>query len=271
MGVLNVTPDSFSDGGTYRDASAAIDHGRRMVEEGASIIDVGGESTRPGSRSIPEAEEILRVVPVIEALSSALPGTVISVDTSKPGVMRAALHAGARMINDIRALAAPGAMELLASDSRAPAVCLMHMQGEPQTMQIRPHYEEVVGEVRAFLSARVAACVAAGIEKERLVIDPGFGFGKTLQHNLELLRRLGELASDGIPVLAGLSRKSMIKALLEDRDHTGENLAAERMPASLALAVLAVLSGARIIRAHDVRETCDAIRIASAVQSRAAA
>jgi len=271
MGVLNVTPDSFSDGGLYRDPSAAVTQGRRMAEDGAALIDVGGESTRPGAASVPESEELERVVPVVEALARSLPGTVISVDTSKPAVMCAALEAGARMINDIRALTRPGALQELAANARAPAICLMHTQGEPPTMQLRPQYGDVVTEVRAFLAARVQACLAAGIKKERLVIDPGFGFGKTLQHNLELLRRLGELASDGIPVLAGLSRKSMIKALLEDRKPSGMDLAAERLPASLALAVLAVLSGARIIRAHDVRETCDAIRIASAVQSRAAA
>lgn len=263
MGVLNVTPDSFSDGGRFRDAGAAIAHGRRMIDEGAALIDVGGESARPGAADVPVAEELARVVPVIAALARAAPATVISVDTSKPEVMAAALDAGATMINDIRALGMPGALALVAGDARAPAVCLMHMQGEPRTMQTHPRYSDVVGEVRDFLRVRVNACVAAGIKKERLVVDPGFGFGKTLQHNLDLLRRLGELAPEDVPLLAGLSRKSMIKALgVEETD---------RLPASLALAVLAVVAGARIVRAHDVRATRDAVRVAGAVYSRAAA
>ena len=266
MGILNVTPDSFSDGGRFAEPDAAIEHGLRMAAEGAALIDVGGESTRPGSAAISEAAELERILPVIEGLARQS-AAVISVDTSKPAVMREALSAGATMINDVRALREPGALELLAQHSQC-AVCLMHMQGDPRTMQAHPVYRDVVAEVGAFLASRVETCVAAGIKKERLVIDPGFGFGKTLAHNLELLRRLGELASTGVPVLAGLSRKSMIKSLLGDR--LGE-LSADRLPASLALAVLAVMSGARLIRAHDVKETSDAIRIASAVSSRVAA
>jgi dihydropteroate synthase len=280
MGILNVTPDSFSDGGQFVARGAAVAQGLRMVAEGAAIIDVGGESTRPGAVDVPEAEELARILPVIEELARQT-SAVICVDTSKPGVMREVLAAGATMINDVRALQAPGALEVVAARVNADgtaagtgcAVCLMHMQGEPRSMQRNPVYSDVVGEVGDFLASRLEACLAAGIKKERLVIDPGFGFGKTPQHNLELLRRLGELAATSaavageVPVLVGLSRKSMIKGLLGDR--LGDQ-PSDRLPASLALAVLAVIYGARIIRAHDVKATCDAIRIVSAVDSRVA-
>ena len=254
MGVLNVTPDSFSDGGSYASVAAALAHGRRLAEEGAAIVDVGGESTRPGAAPVSEDEELARVIPVIEALAPAL-AVPVSVDTRKPGVMRRALAAGASMVNDVAALAVPGAMEAVAASGAA--ACLVHMQGEPETMQADPRYADVVTEVRAFLRARVAACVAAGIPRECLVIDPGFGFGKTLEHNLALLAGLPSLAADGLPILAGLSRKRMIAAL------TGRN-GGDRQAGSLAAAVLAVLRGARIIRAHDVRATVDALAVVAA-------
>src|SRR5258708_21201575 len=206
MGVLNVTPDSFSDGGRFLSPEAAVEQGVRLAGEGAALIDVGGESTRPGAEPVSVEEELRRVVPVIERLR-ALTGAIISVDTSKPEVMRAASSAGAGLINDVTALRSPHA--LAAAAASGCAVCLMHMQGEPRTMQLAPRYTDVVGEVRAFLAARVAACLGAGLAAERLVVDPGFGFGKTLEHNLTLLRRLPELAVEGRPVLVGLSRKSM--------------------------------------------------------------
>ena len=255
MGILNVTPDSFSDGGVFLAPESALARARRMLDEGAAIIDVGGESTRPGARAVSAREELDRVITVIEAIARALP-VPVSVDTSKPEVMRAAVAAGAGLINDVTALRAPGALETVAA-LKVP-VCLMHMQGEPRTMQENPHYADVVHDVRAFLEARIAACVAAGIPRERILVDPGFGFGKTLEHNLELLRRLGEFAGLGAPVLAGLSRKSMIgKALglpVEQRLH-----------ASVALALLAVQNGARIVRVHDVGPTVEALRMYAAV------
>jgi dihydropteroate synthase len=249
MGVLNVTPDSFSDGGKFADARSAIAHARRMHAEGAAIIDVGGESTRPGAPPVGESEEIDRVMPVIEALRGECS---ISIDTMKPAVMRAACAAGAEMINDVMALRAPGAIEA-ARDTGA-AVCLMHMQGEPRTMQQDPRYDDVVREVRDFLVRRADACVAAGIAGDKIVLDPGFGFGKTLEHNLTLLAQIDQLAA-GFPIAVGLSRKSMFKTLL------GRELA-DRLPASLAAATIAVLKGAAIVRAHDVASTCDAIRVA---------
>jgi dihydropteroate synthase len=254
MGILNVTPDSFSDGGRYFELPEALDRAARMVEEGAAIIDVGGESTRPGAAPVALDEELRRVIPVVERLAGALP-VPVSIDTHKPAVMRAALAAGATMVNDVRALGEPGAIEAVAASDAA--VCLMHMQGEPSTMQAAPHYADVLGEVRGFLRERVARCVAAGIARTRLVLDPGFGFGKSLEHNLELLRRLGEIAADGIPVLAGLSRKGLIGAL------TGR-AGGDRLAGSLVLASLAVRSGARIVRAHDVGPTVDALRVAIA-------
>jgi len=256
MGVLNVTPDSFSDGGRFLETTAAVEQGVRLAGEGAAILDIGGESTRPGAAVVTEEEELHRVLPVIEQLR-ARTSAVISIDTSKPRVMRAAAAAGAGIINDVRALREPGALEAaVATDC---AVCLMHMQGEPRTMQQAPHYVDVVGEVNAFLMERVDRARAAGVGGDRLVIDPGFGFGKTLEHNLQLLRRLAELAAHGVPLLAGLSRKSMIGRL------TGRP-EGERIYGSIALALIAVQKGARIIRAHDVAATLDALRTLNAVQ-----
>lgn len=256
MGIVNVTPDSFSDGGRFLPIEAAVAQGLRLLEEGAAIIDIGGESTRPGATPVPVEEELRRVVPVIERLSQAAPSAVISVDTSKPEVIRAAVAAGAGLVNDVRALSEPGALEaVVATDC---AVCLMHMQGDPQTMQRSPGYVDVVKEVKAYLQAGVQRCLAAGISADRIVIDPGFCFGKTLAHNLELLRRLGELTCDGPPLLVGLSRKSIVGTL------TGR-ATADRVHGSVALAVLAAQAGALIIRAHDVAATVDALKIVSAV------
>ena len=256
MGVLNVTPDSFSDGGRFVSVAAAVEQGVRMAAEGAALIDVGGESTRPGAAAVGTAEELRRVIPVIERLRAAT-AVIISVDTSKAEVMRAASAAGAGLINDVRALREPGALD--AAVASGCAVCLVHMKGEPRTMQVAPSYADVVAEVRAFLAARVAASLAAGLLTERLAVDPGFGFGKTLEHNLTLLRRLGELAADGLAVLVGLSRKSMLGTL------TGRP-AGERVYGSVALAVIAALAGARIVRAHDVAATVEALKVAAAVQ-----
>lgn len=257
MGVLNVTPDSFSDGGRFVRLDAAVERGMQMAQEGAAIIDVGGESTRPGAQSVGLDEELRRVIPVIARLR-ARTQAVISVDTSKPEVMHAAAAAGAAMINDVRALREPGALE--AAETTGCAVCLMHMLGEPRTMQDSPSYQDVVAEVRLFLAGRIAACLAAGLPAERIVLDPGFGFGKTRAHNLELLRHLGELAVDGLPVLAGLSRKSLVGTL------TGRP-PQERVHGSVALAVIAALNGARILRVHDVAATVDALKVVAALQS----
>jgi len=256
MGVLNVTPDSFSDGGELASPEAALRQARRMADAGASILDVGGESTRPGAAEVGTAEELDRVVPVVEALVAELE-LPVSVDTSKPEVMREAIAAGAAMVNDVRALRAPGALSAVATSHAA--VCLMHMQGEPRSMQADPRYDDIVAEVHAFLSGRVEACETAGIGRDRIVVDPGFGFGKTLEHNLALLAGLREFAQDGLPVLAGLSRKSMIGTL------TGRPVR-ERLAGSLALAALAVANGASIIRAHDVAETVDAVKVAAAAR-----
>ena len=254
MGVLNVTPDSFSDGGDVFDAGRAIDRALSMEAEGADIIDIGGESTRPGSAPVDEAEELRRVMPVIERLAGRLP-IPVSIDTRKPGVMRRAVEAGASLVNDVGALRAPEAIEAVAG-SRA-AVCLMHLQGEPGTMQDAPQYADVVAEVRDFLRRRVAACEAAGIGRARIAVDPGFGFGKTLEHNLALLAGLPVIAADGLPLVVGLSRKRMIGALTGRSD-------GERLAGSLAAAVVAAQNGARIVRAHDVRETVDALRVVAA-------
>jgi len=256
MGVLNVTPDSFSDGGKFVRLNDAVEQGVRMAEAGAAVIDIGGESTRPGADTVGLDEELRRVIPVIERLSSRTQA-ILSVDTSKPDVMHAAAAAGAAMINDVRALREPGALE--AASASGCAVCLMHMLGEPRTMQNAPSYRDVVSEIREFLEQRVEACVAAGIATERIVLDPGFGFGKNMAHNLELLRRLRELSMKGLPILAGLSRKSMIGII------TGRS-ADERVYGSVALAVIAALNGARILRVHDVAATVDALNIVSAVQ-----
>jgi len=256
MGVVNVTPDSFSDGGQFLDVESAVAQGLRLVEEGAAILDVGGESTRPGAAPVSVAEELRRVVPVVERLRHAAPTAIISVDTSKPEVIREVIAAGAGLINDVRALTEPGALAVTAASGCA--VCLMHMQGDPRTMQQEPSYVDVVKEVKAFLVQRVQSCRAAGIAANRMVIDPGFGFGKTLGHNLELLRRLRELTTGELPVLVGLSRKSIAGTL------TGRR-AGERVYGSIALAVVAAMNGARIIRAHDVAATVDALKVVAAV------
>lgn len=257
MGVLNVTPDSFSDGGRFVTRDAALTQARRMVEEGAGIIDVGGESTRPGAAPVSEAEELERVVPVVDAIAREL-DVIISLDTSTPAVMREGAAAGAGLINDVRSLRRPGALEAAAATGLA--VCLMHMNGEPGVMQQNPSYpdDDVVADVQRFLRERIDACLAAGMARDRLLIDPGFGFGKTLAHNLRLLRDMAVLAEFELPLLAGLSRKSMIgQALGRAVD--------QRLPAGLALHVMALERGAHIIRAHDVGETVDALNMAWAV------
>ena len=254
MGIVNVTPDSFSDGGRFLDPGRAIEQANRLVEEGADILDIGGESTRPGADPVPVEEELARVLPVLRAVRDLpLP---VSVDTLKPEVMRVVLAEGASMINDVSALRAPGALDAV-QGSRC-GLCLMHMQGEPRTMQAAPHYGNVVAEVRAFLAQRIAACEAAGIARERLVIDPGFGFGKSGRHNLTLLRGLQALRELGVPVLAGLSRKSTLGTI------TGRG-SEDRLAASLAAALLAVERGASIVRVHDVAATRDVLLILRAV------
>ena len=255
MGILNVTPDSFSDGGQDADAAAAAERGRTMVRDGAAILDVGGESTRPGAAPVNADDEIARVVPVIEALRRIV-GVPVSIDTSKPEVMAAAVTAGASMINDVNALRAPGALEVAAG--LGVPICLMHRQGEPRTMQAAPTYEDVVADVSQFLAGRVAACENAGIPRSNLVIDPGFGFGKTVAHNLSLMRHLRRFCEAGLPLLVGVSRKSMIGSLL-DRPVD------ERLAGSLSLACLAAAAGANILRVHDVRPTVDALAMMAAV------
>lgn len=255
MGILNVTPDSFSDGGKFVSVDAAIRQAQMMVDEGVAIIDIGGESTRPGASPVSVQEELDRVIPVIEALRK-LP-VPLSIDTSKPQVMKDAVSAGASMINDVNALRAEGAIDIVAT-LNVP-VCLMHMQGGPRTMQQTPLYNDVVKEVKDFLSDRVDACTNAGIPKERLVIDPGFGFGKTPEHNFTIVKHLDVLTDLGCPVLVGVSLKSTIGALLDDAP------VEERLYASVALAAIAVLHGASIIRAHDVKPTIDAVRAGQAV------
>jgi dihydropteroate synthase len=256
MGVLNVTPESFADGGRHADAGAAIARALELAAEGAAIIDIGGESTRPGAEPVPLDEELRRVIPVVRGLVRES-RVLVSVDTSQPEVVRQAVDAGARLINDVRALQLPGALEAVAASGAA--VCLMHMQGDPRTMQRNPEYADVVTDVKAMLAARVQACTAAGIGRERLCLDPGFGFGKQLAHNLELLRRLPEVAGLGLPLLVGLSRKSMLQAL------TGRGVG-DRLAGSVALAAIAVMQGAHIVRAHDVAATLDAVRVAAAVR-----
>jgi dihydropteroate synthase len=250
MGVLNVTPDSFSDAGKFLARDAAVAHARRLAADGADIVDIGGESTRPGAAPVSEDEELNRVLPVLEALRDLQ--VPVSVDTRRPRVMREALAAGASMINDVQALGSPGAREAVAASGCA--VCLMHMKGEPRTMQQEPRYEDVVSEVKGFLGERILQATGAGISRERIVVDPGFGFGKTPAHNLELLRRLQEFSDLGVPLLAGWSRKSTLGAI------TGR-AAGERLAASLAAALLALLGGATILRVHDVKETKDVIAV----------
>lgn len=255
MGILNTTPDSFSDGGRFQQLDAALSHIERMIDEGATLIDVGGESTRPGAAAVSVDQELQRVVPVVEAIKARF-DVIVSVDTSTPAVMRESAAVGAGLINDVRALQRPGALQA-AADSGLP-VCLMHMRGEPQTMQDAPHYESILDEVGRFLTGRVEACESVGIGRERLLLDPGFGFGKTLEHNLQLFARMQLLQPQGLPLLVGVSRKSMIGQLL-DRPVD------QRLAGGLALATLAVVRGARIIRVHDVAATADAVRMTEAV------
>ena len=258
MGVLNVTTDSFSDGGQYIQPQHAVERAMQMVDEGAAIIDIGGESTRPGAEAVHTEDELNRVIPVIEALAGAKIPVPISIDTSKPEVMREAVKAGAGMINDVRALLEPGALDVV-KQTGVP-VCLMHMKGDPRTMQSDPQYEDVVHDIKGFLEQRVRACLDAGISRNKLIVDPGFGFGKTLEQNLALLKHLDEFLSLKLPVLVGISRKSMIGNLL------GTDVG-ERKQGSVAAAVIAAWQGAKIIRAHDVRETVDALKICEAVQA----
>jgi dihydropteroate synthase len=256
MGILNVTPDSFSDGGSFTDTDKAIARALLMVEQGADLIDIGGESTRPGATPVSAQQELDRVMPVIQALSSRV-SVPISIDTSKPEVMRAAVAAGAGMINDVRALSVDGALEAAAALSVP--VCLMHMQGEPAQMQIAPHYEDVIAEVKRFLADRVFAAQMAGIDKKRLLIDPGFGFGKSYEHNLALLARLRDFAALEQPLLVGVSRKRMIATM------TGRESAGDRLTGSVAAALIAAQSGAAIVRVHDVPETRDALAVLNAL------
>jgi dihydropteroate synthase len=252
MGVVNVTPDSFSDGGQFLDPKAAIAHARQLIEEGADILDIGGESSRPGAQAVAEQDELARVLPVLKALKDV----PVSIDTRRPAVMRAVLAEGASMINDIEALEGPGALDAVADTDCA--ICLMHKKGAPSDMQKDPRYEDVVVEVRDFLFQRISACEIAGIERDRITVDPGFGFGKTVDHNLSLLKRLPEIAALGVPVVAGWSRKSTLGTI------TGRPVT-ERLAASLAAALLAVQHGATILRVHDVRETRDALAVMQAM------
>ena len=256
MGIVNLTPDSFSGDGVADDSEAAIAHAEAQRAAGADILDLGAESSRPGAASVPAAVEIERLLPVLHAVRDW--GVPISVDTTKAAVMRAALDAGAVLVNDIAALQEPGALQAVAASDAG--ICLMHMRGEPRTMQVDPHYADVVAEVHDFLAARVAACAAAGIDRERLLIDPGFGFGKTVPHNYTLLRELRRFQDIGVPLLAGLSRKSMLGAV------TGRPNGAARAPASVAAAVLAAERGAKVIRVHDVAATKDALAVLTAME-----
>lgn len=260
MGILNITPDSFSDGGRYTRLDAALRHAEQMLRDGAAIIDVGAESTRPGARAIGVAEELDRLLPVVEAIAGRL-DVIISIDTSTPEAITAAAAAGAGLINDVRALRRPGALAAAAATDLP--ICLMHMQGEPTDMQQAPRYRQVVDDVCAFLSERVRACEASGISRNRLIGDPGFGFGKSLQHNLQLLRHFDELQVLGLPLLVGVSRKSMLGQVL---DGAAVN---ERQSAGLAAMLLAVERGARIVRSHDVRPTADALALWSAQERQA--
>ena len=252
MGVLNVTPDSFSDGGKFFDSDLAIDQAKSMVENGAGIIDIGGESTRPGASAVSLNDELERVIPVIEALTKEI-NVPISIDTSKPEVMEQAISSGANIINDVNALRAEGALEMAAK--LKVDVCLMHMQGNPRTMQSNPSYADVVGDIKGFFKERINACEQAGIELSSITLDPGFGFGKNLGHNIALLKNLSEFHEFGVSILAGLSRKSMIGTLLGDKDVDS------RMIGSVTAALIAVENGANIIRVHDVAETNDALKV----------
>jgi dihydropteroate synthase len=256
MGVINVTPDSFSDGGLFLSTQKAIAHAKNLITEGADILDIGGESTRPGSQSVSTDEELRRVIPVVEALAST--NIPISIDTSKPAVMKQAIAAGALMINDINALRNPDALEIIAQNDHV-QVCLMHMQGVPQNMQKNPRYDNIVAEVKDFLQQRIQATSDAGISQDRLVIDPGFGFGKIFEHNLTLLNQLNEFTAFKIPILVGISRKSMLGTI------TGNNVN-HRIHESVAAALLAVTKGAKIVRVHDVKASKDALSVYTAVQ-----
>ena len=259
MGVVNVTPDSFSDGGDFLDAGSAIAHAQRLIDEGVDILDIGGESSRPGAASLPLEEELRRILPVLQACVPL--GKPVSVDTCKPEVMRVAVEAGASMLNDIWAFRREGALEAAtaAATGRGVALCVMHMQRDPATMQDNPHYDDVVAEVRDFLACRIDALAQAGVLREQIVIDPGFGFGKSVEHNLALLRHLDRFAALGVPVLAGLSRKSTIGRI------TGRTDPKDRVAGSIAAALLAAQNGATILRVHDVAATRDALAIWTAV------
>ncbi|AMN11770.1 dihydropteroate synthase [Alteromonas macleodii] len=257
MGILNVTPDSFSDGGKHTNVSQALNHALRMIEEGATFIDIGGESTRPGAPNVSLQEELDRTIPVIEAVAKNTP-CVISIDTSKADVMREAVKAGAGLINDVRALQEPGALQV-AAEAQVP-VCLMHMQGQPRTMQQSPEYDDVVNDVGQFLLARTKVCEEAGIAKDKILFDPGYGFGKSLEHNYTLVKHLPSLMKLGYPVLVGMSRKSMIGNLLNRKVD-------ERLAGSISLATIVAQMGAQIIRVHDVKETADAVNIVKMLNS----
>ncbi|NUY56732.1 dihydropteroate synthase [Salinivibrio sp. MA427] len=251
MGILNVTPDSFSDGGLFQQQSKAVERARQMLADGATIIDIGGESTRPGAADVAEQDEINRVVPVIKAIRERS-DCWISIDTSKAAVMRAAVEAGANLINDVRALREPGALTA-AADLQVP-VCIMHMQGQPRTMQAAPDYTDVIQDVIQFLNQRIDACLDAGVIRQNIILDPGYGFGKTLAHNYQLLAQLDHFHHFGLPILAGMSRKSMIYKALDKTPH-------DVLGGSIACATLAAVKGAQIIRVHDVKETADALKV----------
>jgi dihydropteroate synthase len=257
MGIVNVTPDSFSDGGKYTSVEQAVVHALQLIEEGADILDIGGESTRPGATPVPLSEELSRVIPVIQALRKVA-NVPISIDTYKPEVMREAINAGADIVNDVRALQEHGALEIVAASSAG--VCLMHMQGMPQTMQQDPVYHDVVGEVKDFLTVRMHAAINAGISAERITLDPGFGFGKRTIHNIALIQHLEKLAEIGLPLLVGLSRKSVLGAITGQDEN-------QRLHAGLAASVISAMKGAKILRVHDVKATADALKVVAAIQS----
>ena len=258
MGIINVTPDSFSDGGHFFSTEHAVQQSRNMITAGAAIIDIGGESTRPGAKAVAVGEELQRVLPVIKRIHEEFPDTIISVDTSKPEIMVDAIDAGARLVNDVNALRSPGALDVVASSNVA--VCLMHMQGKPRSMQNDPQYNDVVDDVWHYLQQRIETCVTAGIDKNRIIIDPGFGFGKTLQHNLLLIKNLNRFKELGVALLVGVSRKSMIGAILDKPVN-------ERLIGSISLATLALWMGADILRVHDMEPTIEALKVVSAVHS----
>ncbi len=257
MGIVNVTPDSFSDGGRYISTNKAIEHALHVVDEGANILDIGGESTRPGATPVGLDEELSRVIPVIEGLVRVVK-IPLSIDTYKPQVMQAAIAAGVSIVNDIKALQEPNALEVMSMSDVG--VCLMHMQGNPQTMQTAPQYDDVISDVKTFLMARLQAAIAAGIDKKRILLDPGFGFGKRTAHNITLLKQLASISDIGLPLLVGLSRKSVLGQVLGDNQ-------TDRVSASIAASVIAVINGANVLRVHDVKATVDALRIVMAIQS----